>query len=1375
MKDIRTTSILLCTTGSFHLLYNQSFVTNKSWYYALYDTLRKGFREPITDKLFSHNKSPIMIAIELNNKDIINVLLTFHIGLNRDHEQSGTPLHYACTLGRAEITSLLINHYSDINIRRKTDGFTPLHCSCRYGHNNIVKHLLIHRADVNISSNYSTPLLEACLQSQTETVEILLKKGASANKTGRNGTTPLHAAAMVGNVEIVDLLLTMNAFLNLDMNGYNPLHVACSKGHVAVVVKLLRHYRQDVILNSKTFKMSPLMVASAVGHADVVSVLLDEGADVNFFDENGITSIKLAIQNNFEDVVAILLKNGAKIDKTLHYACKVGNENLVKFLISKHADVYEVDENSGTPLHETCGSPPEFPFVVRTFSDIKMNFIYMSKNFPNSDHLLRSVKADIKELYTRTQKVTMQNNMSCLHLACYYGDKSVVSFQLENGEDVDKPGALGSTPLFIACLKGDYDLVKLLIGKGANINQPGIDGFTPLCAVCFTYANTCLKLLLKGPVNVNSENKYGFVPLHIAVKTGNIKTVKRLLEIGANINKQSKYGHTALFIACNENRFNIAELLLKNNAKVNIPLSENAYILDFVSLNGHLELAALLLKHNASVNYGGISSLAPLFFAFHSEKTDVANLLLKWKASINQKYRYLFTPLHSLINDSIQEDVSLTFILFWMFALPLIYTTKYTVLEEWIPSALQTYFLHHIIKSRSIFRPSFYLHMACSEGNLSKVEFLLKLQLDVNKCFGNGKTPLYRACENEHIQVANLLLMHGAEIDKEDENGQTPLHMICKVGDKETVTFFIKNGSSINRTDCDGQTPLYIAAQNANIEVMEYLLDNQCFVNACRFNGQSPLHASCAKNETKPVTLLLKYGINIDAIDHFGNSPLHISCQYGHCNVLELLILNNSKLNLQNSKGRTPLHTACIEGYIDIVLHLLKWGANINIRDSTGMTALYYACLNGFNNIATLLLNYRSISKEGLTDYKICFKICFENNYVDIAKMIVVRRKLIFKNVDAFFHHACISGNYIKAKFLLNFEASLKKDKDGKTPLFKAAENNHLQIVKLLLQWGADINDTGVDEMTPLFVSCVNGNKKVAEYLIEQQANIYKKNKHNILPYQAAFQLGYTDICNILKDRMKELPKSIPPSDNEHYTILRQRRKMICRKQEDKMDIKTNLSLNNTKIAKQLLAFKGLINSKDNHGRTPLHRACHAGRSEEVTQLLENGATFSTDKQGQTGLHFACLKGHQKVVRILLRFNAPINQTDTYGQTPLHFACFAGYAEIAELLLKANANVESMDVYSKSPLSMAIIQNHPKIIDVLLKYGACVNKIHRLYCVPFTTIGIALVYFRFSIALSLYEYNACTYGSNHFSFLRLDRSLYLPLVITSVYNTIFNF
>lgn len=106
-----------------------------------------------------------------------------------------------------------------------------------------------------------------------------------------------------------------------------------------------------------------------------------------------------------------------------------------------------------------------------------------------------------------------------------------------------------------------------------------------------------------------------------------------------------------------------------------------------------------------------------------------------------------------------------------------------------------------------------------------------------------------------------------------------------------------------------------------------------------------------------------------------------------------------------------------------------------------------------------------------------------------------------------------------------------------------------------------------------------------------------------------------------------------------------------------------------TRVAKKI-SEGGDVNYKDDHGKTPLHKAAGQGHSAVVEKLIESKADVnSKDDTGETPLHKAAYYGHLIVVEKLIEKGAKVNSKDNRGQTPLHEAEVKGHIEVANKLI----------------------------------------------------------------------------------------------------------
>ncbi|HPF16804.1 MAG TPA: ankyrin repeat domain-containing protein [Thermotogota bacterium] len=291
------------------------------------------------------------------------------------------------------------------------------------------------------------------------------------------------------------------------------------------------------------------------------------------------------------------------------------------------------------------------------------------------------------------------------------------------------------------------------------------------------------------------------------------------------------------------------------------------------------------------------------------------------------------------------------------------------------------------------------------------------------------------------------------------------------------------------------------------------------------------------------------------------------------------------------------------------------------------------------------------------------------------------------------------------AKYLIEQGAQLAhQDSDGFTALHYAAKNGHLEVVKMLVERGADLN-VYPDESkfyrgeTPLNSACSysNANDKnleVVQYLVEKGASMEK--------ISFCFQSPLTNCMNskapLTAQYLLEMGADPNiPNDNGQTPLY----------------LAIDKGLGNALIKELLKAGADPNNGSPYY--TPLEMAIKKRDIELAQMLMAAGANIKhVDEDGNTLFHTAATINSNKNIDFLLSKGLDINAKNNEGQTPLHIAAEREYDSIVEQLINNGADLFALDNNQYMPMHIHVFvyKSDEEKVGWLLSKGVDVNMNH---------------------------------------------------------------
>lgn len=620
---------------------------------------------------------------------------------------------------------------------------------------------------------------------------------------------------------------------------------------------------------------------------------------------------------------------------------------------------------------------------------------------------------------------------------------------------------------------------------------------------------------------------------------------------------------------------------------------------------------------------------------------------------------------------------------------------------------------------------------AAFNGDLQMVEVFVKNNVDVNMKNDYLGTALGHAAFHGHENIINYLLQVGADPNSAGADGSTPLMNLFFSAQetsegkrKKIAELLLANGANPNQVDQKKRTALFNAVSNFSnknsdkiIESIELLLENGANPNIFPEDQNSILHIAIEKKIFPLVLSLIEYNGDHNIQNKNGEYPLEKLITFLSLGQKDSTLLNSvSKLVEKGSVVSTDVDKRCellrvVENaHYTLAKTLIKSGIAVDcygveersplfvaagalVYDSTGeQEALVSeliksgANVNSFMNDSVHLLN-AVLTNVAVSGNWHIVKILLEAG-ADCSVIDKNGHSMVQKLLESYDHgNECVSFIQLMEKNGFSFSDPHFKGNE----LLVYAGNQSVDVIKYLIEKGADVNFINERGLTPLKAMVLRNNYRGVEFLLKQDA-----------------QLSYhKDLGNEISLMKNNFDSDDPEGEKNMYKML-----LLLLKNGVSPDsmgrhdsypfVYECLKYGRVNFAKLLVKYGASVNPSSVNGKTMLYHLVKSKNSEAVEFLIDRKVPITGGDSDTTLLMFSVLNKDAAMVKLLIESGVNLNKQNNTGETALFLAAHRGYVHIANMLLDKGADYLLSTNMKWSPLMEAADRGYLPIVKLLL-------------------------------------------------------------------------
>ncbi|XP_034049257.1 protein TANC2 isoform X4 [Thalassophryne amazonica] len=362
-----------------------------------------------------------------------------------------------------------------------------------------------------------------------------------------------------------------------------------------------------------------------------------------------------------------------------------------------------------------------------------------------------------------------------------------------------------------------------------------------------------------------------------------------------------------------------------------------------------------------------------------------------------------------------------------------------------------------------------------------------------------------------------------------------------------------------------------------------------------------------------------------------------------------------------------------------------------------------------------------SYSTEGLSAALSSLRNLYTPN-IKVSRLLMLGganvnyRTEVLNNAPVLCVHAHL-GYMDMVSLLLEFGASVDApSENGLTPLGYAAAGGHMAIVTALCRRRAKVDHLDKNGQCALVHAALRGHMEVVQFLIQcdwnmglqqqqspqtQQQAAFTKSHAVQQALIAAASMGYTEIVSYLLDLPEKDEEEVERAQINNFDTLWGETALTAASGRGKLD-----------VCRLLLEQGAAVAQPNRRGIVPLFSAVRQGHWQIVDLLLTHGADVNlADKQGRTPLMMAASEGHLGTVEFLLAQGASLSLMDKEGLTALSWACLKGHLPVVHCLVESGAAPDHADKNGRTPLDLAAFYGDSEVVQFLVDHGAMIEHV----------------------------------------------------------------